>query len=34
MRVLGLSFSGHGSAACLVEDGRVVARSTSNGSHG
>ena len=24
MRVLGLSFSGHGSAACLVEDGRVV----------
>jgi carbamoyltransferase len=25
MRVLGLSFSGHGSAICLVEDGRVVA---------
>lgn len=24
MRVLGLSFSGHGSAACLVEDGRIV----------
>jgi carbamoyltransferase len=24
MRVLGLSFSGHGSAICLVEDGRVV----------
>jgi carbamoyltransferase len=25
MRVLGLSFSGHGSSICLVEDGRVVA---------
>ena len=25
MRVLGLSFSGHGSAICLVEDGRIVA---------
>jgi len=25
MRVLGLSFSGHGSAICLVEDGQVVA---------
>jgi carbamoyltransferase len=24
MRVLGLSFSGHGSAICLVEDGRIV----------
>ncbi len=24
MRVLGLSFSGHGTAACLVEDGHVV----------
>jgi carbamoyltransferase len=24
MRVLGLSFSGHGTAVCLVEDGRVV----------
>jgi carbamoyltransferase len=24
MRVLGLSFSGHGTAACLVEDGRIV----------
>jgi carbamoyltransferase len=24
MRVLGLSFSGHGSAICLVEDGKVV----------
>ncbi len=24
MRVLGLSFSGHGTAMCLVEDGRVV----------
>jgi carbamoyltransferase len=24
MRVLGLSFSGHGSAVCLVEDGRVL----------
>ena len=34
MRVLGLSFSSHGRAACLVEDGRVVRRSTSSGSHG
>jgi carbamoyltransferase len=25
MRVLGLSFSGHGSSVCLVEDGRIVA---------
>jgi carbamoyltransferase len=25
MRVLGLSFSGHGSSICLVEDGRIVA---------
>lgn len=25
MRVLGLSFSGHGSAICLVEDGRIAA---------
>ncbi|MEJ7583567.1 MAG: carbamoyltransferase C-terminal domain-containing protein [Acidimicrobiales bacterium] len=25
MRVLGLSFSGHGSSLCLVEDGRIVA---------
>src|SRR6476661_10967480 len=24
MRVLGLSFSGHGTSACLVEDGHVV----------
>jgi carbamoyltransferase len=24
MRVLGLAFSGHGSSACLVEDGRIV----------
>src|SRR5207249_11863650 len=24
VRVLGLSFSGHGSAICLVEDGQVV----------
>jgi len=24
MRVLGLSFSGHGTAACLVEDGAIV----------
>jgi carbamoyltransferase len=27
MRVLGVSFSGHGSAVCLVEDGRIVAAS-------
>ncbi|MEK6328425.1 MAG: hypothetical protein AABM66_13020, partial [Actinomycetota bacterium] len=25
MRVLGLSFSGHGSSICLVEDGRIAA---------
>src|SRR5919204_2838676 len=25
MRVLGLSFSGHGTAICLVEDGQIVA---------
>ena len=25
MRVLGLSFSGHGTAVCLVEDGRIAA---------
>ena len=33
MRVLGLSFSGHGSAICLVEDGRIVAAVEPRASH-